>query len=102
MRSQADSAATLLDHCIDDLLDGRDWSRRLPGDANQRTHMAQLMEVAVIILRAAERTPRVESARRLKLWSRIAQHSRPASRLRAIALYRLPYLPPLWIRPEAC
>ena len=32
----------------------------------------------------------------------LKQMEAPRNFLRQIAFYRLPYLPPLWIRPEAC
>ena len=99
MPSQAE---TLLDHCIDDLLDGRDWSRRLPSEPPVRTRLSQLMQVAVLVHQVSLTTPKLEERRRFRLWSRVVRDSKPANRLRAIALYRLPYLPPLWIRPEAC
>lgn len=102
MPSQAEPTATLLDHCIDDLLDGRDWNRRLPSEPSARARLSELMEAAVAVYEAAASTPRMESPRRARLWSRIARNSKTISRLRAIAFYRLPYLPPLWIRPEAC
>lgn len=102
MPSQAETSVGLLDECIDDLLDGRDWKRRLPSQQPERVRLAQLMAVAVALREAATATPALQAQRRLRLWSRVVAHAKSGSRLRAIALYRLPYLPPLWIRPEAC
>lgn len=102
MPSQAEPAAVLLDHCIDDLLKGRDWSQRLSKDEPDRGRLHELMHVAAAVHRAASTTPRIEKPARVRLWSRVTRESRATSRLRAIAFYRLPYLPPLWIRPEAC
>lgn len=102
MLSPLNSSAALLDHCIDDLLNGRDWSQRLPAEPKQRVEIDRLMEVAVVVRHIAAATAGVEKPRKQRLWSRISRGVRPASKLRAIAFYRLPYLPPLWIRPEAC
>ena len=102
MLSPLNSSAALLDHCIDDLLNGRDWSQRLPADPKTRAEIDQLMEVAVVVRNLAAATAGIEQPTKHRLWSRIKRDARPASRLRAVAFYRLPYLPPLWIRPEAC
>ena len=102
MLSPLNWSAALLDLCIDDLLRGRDWSQRLPADREPRVEIEELMEVAVVVRHLAAATAGIEQPARHRLWSRIRRDVRPVSKLRAFAFYRLPYLPPLWIRPEAC
>ncbi|MGE0598648.1 MAG: hypothetical protein AB7J35_02320 [Dehalococcoidia bacterium] len=103
MPTQSESAERALDVCLDCLLAGKDWNENLPGGAAERAVVASLMEVAVEVLRIAQLSTRTESARRRRIWQRVAsQTTQKQSRLRSIAFYRLPYLPPLWIRPEAC
>jgi len=60
------------------------------------------MEVALQLVRSATLTAPIQAAQRARIWRRVEQKGHVGGRLRAIALYRLPYLPPLWIRPEAC
>ncbi|MGE3076114.1 MAG: hypothetical protein AB7N24_09555 [Dehalococcoidia bacterium] len=103
MPTQSESAEHALDVCLDALLAGQDWTWDLPANGTDRAAVASLMEVAIEVLRVAQLSAQIETARRVRLWQRIAnQTSQKQGRLRSIALHRLPYLPPLWIRPEAC
>lgn len=92
-----------LDRCIDELLAGGDWQSRLPDEAEQRKEIAALMDVARHVLRLAAMTGRIQPAQTARIWQSVKpQPGSRRDRMRAIALYRLPYLPPLWIRPQAC
>ena len=63
-------------------------------------HLRALLGAAARLSSLAGKIPAAPAATRRRLWDRI--HNKGTSKLRAFALYRLPYLPPLWIRPEAC
>ena len=91
-----------LDLCIDELLAGNDWLLVLPVDAAQRRELSALMEVARQLVRVAAATAPIHAAQRARIWRRVEERSFKGNWLKAIAFYRLPYLPPLWIRPEAC
>ena len=94
------SREVLLDRCIDALLAGAAWESALPAEARARKDLTALMEVAERLHELAGHTAGLERPRKEHLWRRIAMARRGLGR--RIALYRLPYLPPLWIRPEAC
>lgn len=89
-----------LDRCIDRLLAGESWERALPPDPVVRGEVASLMEVAEDLHDLAGHTSHLRPERRERLWRRVSGSRRGL--IRRIAFYRLPYLPPLWIRPEAC
>lgn len=89
-----------LDRCIDRLLAGEAWERSLPADPVVREEVASLMEVAEDLHDLAGRTTHLRTARKERIWRRVSGSRRGL--IRRIAFYRLPYLPPLWIRPEAC
>lgn len=92
-----------LDQCIDELLAGRDWQSRLPDEPNQRREIVALMDVARHVLHLAALTTRIQPAQSARIWRAVKPGSGTRrGRMRAIAFYRLPYLPPLWIRPQAC
>lgn len=88
-----------LDACIDALIAGQPWETLLPADDAQRGEILDVMAVAQRLLSLSKETPRPEPARKLRMWRHASARF---SVLRAIAFYRLPFLPPLWIRPEAC
>jgi hypothetical protein len=90
----------VLDHCIDRLLAGASWEGALPAEPRARTELAALMDVAEQLHELASHTAPLQRPRKERLWRRIAVARRGL--VRRIALHRLPYLPPLWIRPEAC
>jgi hypothetical protein len=89
-----------LDRCIDRLMAGEAWEHALPGDLVARGEVASLMEVAVDLHDLAGRTSHLHTERKERIWRRVSGSRRGL--IRRIAFYRLPYLPPLWIRPEAC
>lgn len=86
-----------LDQCIERMLAGEPWQANVPEGADDEVF--QLMAVAERIYAVAGVTAAPEASRRLRIRKRL---DAPRSLLRQIAFYRLPYLPPLWIRPEAC
>jgi hypothetical protein len=93
----------VLDSCIDDMLAGRDWSASLPQEEKLRAEVLGLMEVALKVVHLAAITASIEPAQKRRVWRKVERDtSIRQSRIRSIALYRLPLLPPLWIRPEAC
>lgn len=96
------SAATeaALDRCIDELLAGSDWESVLPTEPAIREQVATLVPVARALLALAGRSGDLTRARKERIWGRVSQSR--MGLIRRIAFYRLPYLPPLWIRPEAC
>lgn len=89
-----------LDQCIDRLLAGEAWERALPSDPTVREEVASLMNVAEDLHDLARRTTHLRTAGKERIWRRVSSSRRGV--IRRIAFYRLPYLPPLWIRPEAC
>jgi hypothetical protein len=90
----------VLDRCIDRLLAGEAWEPTLPADPVVREEVASLMEVAEDLQVLAGRATHLRPARKERIWHRVSSSRRGV--IRRIAFYRLPYLPPLWIRPEAC
>ena len=96
------SPEAILDRCIDCLLAGEDWRQALPADFPASAEVTALMRVAASVARAASGSAHIQAAQQVRIWNRVeSRMATPRGRLRAIALYRLPYLPPLWIRPEA-
>jgi hypothetical protein len=94
------SSEVALDLCIDALRAGDDWAPLLPGDEPGRSDVAGLVGVAEKLFAAAKVMPVARPSWKQATWQRL---NSVFSVIRAIALYRLPYLPPLWIRPaEAC
>ena len=91
-----------LDLCIDELLSGGDWSGALPSEPGARREVESLMEVARQIVRVASLSSPLQAAQRARIWRRVEERTLKTNWLKSIALRRLPYLPPLWIRPEAC
>jgi len=88
-----------LDGCIDRLIAGEAWERSLPAAEPERSEVAGLMQVAERLLALARVTAAPEPTRRQRIRRRLEG---PRNIIRQIAFYRLPYLPPLWIKPEAC
>ena len=88
----------LLDDCIDRLVDGRPWDDLLTGDNRQRAEVNGLMNVATLVLAFARGVSGPPARARKAVWERVKNRR---SLLRTIAFYRLPYLPPLWLKPEA-
>ncbi len=86
-----------LDKCIDRMLAGDRWEANVPDAADDE--VLELMAVAERIYAVARVTAAPEVTRRHRIRNRIGA---PRNLLRQIAFYRLPYLPALWIRPEAC
>ena len=86
-----------LDQCIERMLAGEPWQSRVPEGADHEVFA--LMGVAERIYAVARVTAAPEVSKRQRIRNRLGV--RP-SLLRQIAFYRLPYLPALWIRPEAC
>ncbi len=91
----------ILDECIDRLLINEQWSDLLPDDATMRREVSGLMTVAQRVAALARVTRPAPEAVRRKTWRRVFRASNE-SLVRKVALYRLPYLPPLWIPREAC
>ena len=87
----------ILDRCIERMLDGERWDLDEPEGTDEEVFA--LMAVAERIHAAARVTAAPETSRRQRIRNRLEA---PRSLLRQIAFYRLPYLPPLWIKREAC
>ena len=101
MPPQANAATeAALDRCIDELLAGADWEAVLPAEPTIRQEVTTLVPVARALLALAGRSGNLTRARKERIWERVSQSR--IGLIRRIAFYRLPYLPPLWIRPEAC
>ena len=101
MPPQANAATeAALDICIDELLAGADWEAALPTEPAVRQEVLHLLPVARALLALAGRSGQLTRARKERIWERVSQSR--TGLLRRIAFYRLPYLPPLWIKPEAC
>jgi len=83
-----------LDQQVDRLIAGKPAVSY--GDADLRA----LVATAQLLSRLAATIPASKPSTRLNIWRGLFE-SKGASQIRAIAFYRLPYLPPLWIRPEA-
>ena len=99
MSSRRDrSREEALDECIDVLLAGGAWEGVLPAEEQVRREVSGLMAVAQQLLRFARATAAPAAEQRVRVWRRVRDGR---SLIRRIAFYRLPYLPPLWIRPEA-
>lgn len=100
MRRHEPNREVSLDRCIDRLLAGTPWDGDLPSEPHVRAEVAALMDIAQKVHDLAGRTSQLRYERKEHLWRRISAGRRGL--VRRIALYRIPYLPPLWIRPEAC
>ena len=87
----------ILDRCIERMLVGERWEAYVPDGADDE--IFALMDVAERIHAIARVTAAPETSRRQRIRNRLEA---PRSLLRQIAFYRLPYLPPLWIKREAC
>ncbi len=100
MPSSLDSESlAALDSCVDAILAGVDWHPYLPDSEEQREEVVRLVAVAERLLALAKSTPAAPTGWKQAAWRRLRTKM---SIIRAIAFYRLPYLPPLWIKPEAC
>ncbi len=98
----AQSEEVVLDQCIELLLAGRDWEAALPPDARHATEVRDLMAVAQRLARVAHQALHVHETQRRRIWNRVeSRMPERRSLAKRIAFYRLPYLPALWIRPEA-
>ena len=93
------AAEIALDQCIDALLAGADWAALLPAQEPARGDVNSLVGVAERLFAAAKVMPSPRQTWKQATWQRL---NSLLSVIRAVAFYRLPYLPPLWIRPEAC
>lgn len=101
MPPQANAATeAALDRCIDELLAGADWEAVLPKEPAIRQEVASLVPIARALVALAGRSGQLTRARKERIWERVS-HVRTGL-IRRIVFYRLPYLPPLWIKPEAC
>lgn len=89
-----------LDACIDELLQDGDWEAALPEEPAVRSEVLSLMPVARALSALAGKGGQLTRARKERIWEKVSYSRRGL--IRRIAFYRLPYLPPLWIRPEAC
>ena len=87
----------VLDGCVDRMLAGERWESSLPDGGDEE--VSALMAVAERISALSRVTAAPEISRRQRIRKRVEN---PRNLLRQIALYRLPYLPPLWIKREAC
>ena len=87
----------ILERCIERMLVGERWEACVPDGADDE--IFALMDVAERIYALARVTAAPETSRRQRIRNRLEA---PRSLLRQIAFYRLPYLPPLWIKREAC
>ncbi len=91
--------AVHLDTCLDNLFAGAACSE-CPADSEaERLELMALVRVAEGLRQLASATPGPGPAQRRRIRRRLEA---PRSIIRQIAYYRLPYLPPLWIRREAC
>jgi hypothetical protein len=98
----AQSEEVVLDQCIELLFAGRDWEAALPQDGRFARELREMMAVAAQLARIARLAPHLQEAQRRRIWNRIESRiPERRSVVKRIALYRLPYLPALWIRPEA-
>jgi hypothetical protein len=84
-----------LDACVDALIAGKPWETLLPDDAAERIEVISLVAVAQRLLAFSKTASRPEPARKARMWRQVSARF---SVIRSIALYRLPYLPPLWIQ----
>ena len=87
----------ILERCIERMLVGERWEAYVPDGADDE--IFALMAVAERIHAVARVTAAPETSRRQRIRNRLEA---PRSLLRQIAFYRLPYLPPLWIKRGAC
>lgn len=95
----AESLETTLDQCIDRLVAGQDW-RDLVDERDERTHEVHgLMDVAQGLLLLAGHATGLDRRGRDRIRRRITTTQ---SMIRRILFYRIPHLPPLWLKPEAC
>lgn len=101
MRTQFNTRTeAVLDACIDELLRDGDWEAALPDELDVRGEVLSLMPVARALSALAGRGGQLTRARKERIWEKVSYSRRGL--IRRIAFYRLPYLPPLWIRSEAC
>jgi hypothetical protein len=87
-----------LDACLDALMAGEAWRTLLPEDEADRAEVISLVAVAERLLAFSHTASRPEPARKARMWRQVSARF---SVIRSIALYRLPYLPPLWISQAA-
>ena len=100
MASDRDHTAEIaLDLCIDALMAGDSWTELVPNDEPAHSDVSSRVAVAERLFAAAKVMPAPRQTWKQATWQRL---NSLLAVIRAIAFYRLPYLPPLWIRPEAC
>jgi hypothetical protein len=68
-----------LDHCLDHLLSGEDWSSALPEADRGDVH--GLMEVAQKLLTIARQSPHLDGRERAGLWGRVSTPMRGPEKL---------------------
>jgi hypothetical protein len=96
--SLAPTTHAALDACIDALLAGADWHPYLPAGDADRAEVLRLVAVAERLVATASLLPCADASWKQATWRKLTSKF---SIIRTIAFYRLPYLPPLWIKPEA-
>jgi hypothetical protein len=94
-----DSLEATLDHCIDRLVAGEDWRDLVDERRPESTEVTHLMEVAHGLLLLASHATGLDRRGRDRVRRRIRTTH---SMIRRILFYRIPCLPPLWLKPEAC
>jgi hypothetical protein len=87
-----------LDKCIDRLVAGQDW-HDLVDKHEDEAEVHRLMEVAHGLLLLAGHATGLDRHGRDRIRRRIRTTQ---SMIRRVLFYRIPYLPPLWLKPEAC
>ncbi len=92
-----DSLERTLDQCVDRLVAGQDWRDLAEGEHAEELH--SLMDVAAGLLHLASQVTRLDRRGRERIRSRVRNAQ---STIRRILFYRIPFLPPLWLKPEAC
>ena len=88
-----------LDRCIDRMLLGGNCEECPAESEAERMELMALVQVAEALRNLGRTTAGLEATQRQRIRRRL---ERPRNIIRQIAFYRLPYLPPLWIKPEAC
>jgi hypothetical protein len=84
-----------LDHCIDRLVAGEDWQELAEGQHAEELH--SLMDVATGLVLLAGHVTRLDRAGRARIRSRVRSTE---GLMRRVLFYRIPFLPPLWLKPE--
>lgn len=91
--------AVHLDSCIERVLEGGTCGECPAESEAERMELKALVYVAEALRDLGRTTAAPEAARRKRIRRR---YEGTKGVIRQIAFYRLPHLPPLWIKPEAC